>query len=380
MKKVLILANNSVGLYNFRFELIQKFIKEKFEIYFAVPQLLDDEKVQLLVNAGGRHIHTPMSRRGMNPLEDIKLIKNYKQIIKEVNPDIILTYTIKPNIYGNYIANKFKVPVIMNITGMGSSLITGKLKSVIKLMYKYACSKPKFVFFQNEGNRVFFISNNLVDENKTKIIPGSGVNIEKFQPEEKTNKDNIIRFLFIGRLMKDKGIEEYLQVAEKITKKYSNVEFQILGSFEEEKYKTILENNQNTRIKYLGKSHDVRNEIKEVDCIVNPSYHEGMSNVLLEGGAMGKPLLASSIPGCKEIIDDGENGFLFESKSIKSLKEAIIKFTNLSNEERKVMGEKSRKKIKWEFDRNIVIDEYMKTINSILGEGEASEFIRESQK
>lgn len=375
MKKALILANSSIGLYNFRFELIQRLIKERYEVYFVLPELSDDEKVKLIIEAGGKYIYTTMNRRGMNPLEDLKLINNYKQIIKEINPDIILTYTIKPNIYGNYVANKLRVPVIMNITGMGSSLVTGRLKGLIKKMYKYASDKATRIFFQNEGNYDFFISNKLADQKKTIIIPGSGVNIEKFKPMKKTHKDNIIRFLFIARLMKDKGIEEYLEIAEKISRKYPNTEFQILGPFEEEKYKETIDNNKNQQIKYLGISSDVRQEIKEVDCIVNPSYHEGMSNVLLEGAAMGKPVIASNIPGCKEIIEDGINGYLFELKSTEGLEEKIIQFIELNSEEKDIMGKKSRKKIEKEFDRDIVINEYMKTIKSILEEGAINELI-----
>lgn len=166
--------------------------------------------------------------------------------------------------------------------------------------------------------------------------------------------------------MKDKGIDEYLEVANNITNKYENTEFQILGSFEEIKYKEILKTNKNTRIKYLGRSNDVREEISQVDCIVNPSYHEGMSNVLLEGAAMGKPLIASDIPGCKEIIDDEVNGFLFQVKNVNDLEDKIIKFINLSNEKKVNMGIQSRKKVVKEFDRNIVVNEYMKVINSIL--------------
>jgi len=378
LKRVLILANNSIGLYNFRFELIQKLQKSNYEVYFSVPQNKDDQKVQLLIQSGAKYIYTPLNRRGMNPIEDLKLINLYKKIIKDINPDIILTYTIKPNIYGNYVANKLGIPVIMNITGIGSSLSTGKLKSIIKKMYKYGCSKANTIFFQNEENRNFFISNKLVNERKTILIPGSGVNLEKFKPVIKPKKDNVIRFIFIGRIMKDKGIEEYLEAAKRLVSKVENLEFNILGSFEELEFKNIIEQNSNGRIKYLGVSNDVRKEISEIDCIVNPSYHEGMSNVLLEGAAMGKPLLASNIPGCKEIVDDGVNGFLFEPKSIDSLEEAIIKFVSLSDEDRKNMGQKSREKVEKGFDRNIVINQYIKVIKAILGEGEINESIWEN--
>ncbi|HLR21307.1 MAG TPA: glycosyltransferase family 4 protein [Tissierellaceae bacterium] len=374
MKKVLILANNSIGLYNFRFELVKEMIQEGFQVYFTVPESGDDEKVKLLKEVGAKFIHTPMNRRGINPIEDLKLINLYKEVIDNLKPDIVLTYTIKPNIYGNYIANKFRIPVIMNITGIGSSLSTGKLKVIIKMLYKYAGSKSNTVFFQNQNNKHFFVSQGLVDESKTQLIPGSGVNIEKFKPMEVIENGNTIRFLFIGRLMKEKGIEEYLEVAEELTMKYNNLEFQVLGLPEEDKYKEQIENNNNV-IRYLGTSHDVRNEINQVDCVINPSYHEGMSNVLLEGAAMGKPLLASNIPGCKEIIDHEENGLLFKSKSVESLKEAIIDFINLSDNERKIMGQKSRIKVEKEFDRDIVVSEYMKVIKNILEGGVKSESI-----
>lgn len=363
MKRVLILANNAVGLYNFRFELIQKLLNENYDVHFSVPESIENEKVKLIVEAGAKHIQTYINRRGINPFEDLKLVKEYKKIIKEVNPDVILTYTIKPNIYGTYAASRYKKPVIMNITGIGTSLTNSKLKHIVIRLYKYACRKVRLVFFQNESNHKFFVSNKLVEPNKTKIIPGSGVNINKFKPMEKQNQDGITRFLFVGRIMKEKGIEEYLEVADKITKKYSNTEFQILGPFEQEKYKDTILNTNNHRIKYLGISNDVRNEIREIDCIVHPTFYpEGMSNVLLEGAAMGKPLIASNIPGCKEIIDDRVNGYLFEPRNVKQLIDKIEKFLALDYEAKKQMGLAGRKKVEKEFDRKIVVDAYLKEV------------------
>jgi len=375
MKKILILANNSVGLYNFRFELIEELIRQGNKVYFSLPESLEDTKVQLLIEAGAKHIQTHINRRGINPIEDLKLIIEYKKIIKRINPDIILTYTIKPNIYGTYAASTLNKPVIMNITGIGTSLTNSKLKYIVTNLYKYSCSKAKMVFFQNSSNHSLFISNKMVDTNKTKVIPGSGVNTTRFTPSNKSQKDNKIKFLFIGRLMKEKGIEEYLEVAKKVSEKYFNIEFQILGPFEEEKYRTNIDTYNNEKIVYLGTSKDVRTEIRQADCIVNPSYHEGMSNVLLEGAAMGKPLIASNIPGCKEIIEDRQNGYLFEVKSLSSLEDKIIQFIELSNEERQVMGKKSRQKVELEFARNIVINGYMNAINNILSGGQQNEYI-----
>src|SRR5699024_247765 len=218
---------------------------EKYTVYFAVPQNKHNEKVKLLIQNQLKYVHTPIDRRGMNPFKDLKLIKSYNKVIQDINPDIILTYTIKPNIYGNYVANKFDIPVIMNITGLGTSLISGRLKLFIKFLYKYACNKAKIIFFQNQSNKDFFINQNLILEDKAKLTSGSGVNIQKFLPENKSSNNSKIRFLFIGRLMKEKGIEEYLEAANLLTDIHKNLEFQILGSFEEEKYKNILEENKN---------------------------------------------------------------------------------------------------------------------------------------
>lgn len=361
--KILILANSVNGLYNFRSELVEELLNNNLKVYFSVPHKSSHDKVKLLEEMGAIHIQTPIDRRGINPLEDLKLILKYKKIIKDLVPDLILTYTIKPNIYGNWVANYYNIPSIMNVTGIGTSL-TSKLKYFVKPLYASACSRADKVFFQNEDNRELFLSNNMLVEDKTVLIPGSGVNIDKFKPLAKKNTDQKVRFLFIGRIMKEKGIEEYLEAAELLSEDYSNLEFQILGSYEEEKYKKIIENNSN--VKHLGYSKDVRQEIKEVDCVINPSYHEGMSNVLLESAAMAKPLIASDISGCKEIVEDGNNGFLFKVKSAQSLKDKIIQFIDLSEEQRAEMGKESRKKVKKEFDRRIVINAYLEEINDVI--------------
>ena len=363
MTKVLILANSSGGLVNFRLELITRLIKEEYRVYFGVPQEKEDEYVKKLEVVGANYIRTWMNRRGMNPVEDLKLIRKYRELVKEVEPDVILTYTIKPNIYGNYVASIYNIPTITNITGLGTSLETGRLKYVIKKMYKYACNRASEVFFQNEANRHFFLSNNLVKEEKTRLLPGSGVNINKYVPMNKESNKNGIKFLYIGRLMRDIGIEEYLRAAKNIVSSHLNVEFQVLGSYEEKKY--IDKISESKSVKYLGVSEDVRNEIREIDCIVHPSYHEGMSNVLLEGAAMAKPLVASNIPGCREVIDEGMNGFLFRPKSSESLEKALLKFINSEVSERNEMGKNSRKKVVKEFDREIVINKYLESIKRL---------------
>jgi galacturonosyltransferase len=365
MDKILILTNSIGGLHSFRFELIEEMIEQGYSVYFAAPDTPNNMRKDDLIRLGAKFVNTPFERRSMNLIKEFTLIKKYKALVKRIKPSLIITYTVKPNIYGGYIARKLSLPIVMTVTGLGSSLITGKFKSVIKKMYRYSCKNANAVFFENTSNLNFFLKNNIICRDKSKLVPGSGVNIEKFVPMPKSQDDNSIKFLFIGRLMKEKGIEEYLQVARDITTHSGGVEFWILGRLEDEEYKFIVEE-QNQSYKYLGVVNDVRQLIRDADCIVNPSYHEGMSNVLLEGGAMGKPLLASRIPGCREIIDEGENGFLFEPKSAASLHEAIHKFIDLSFEEREKMGLASRSKIEKEFDRNIVVTKFMNTIESIL--------------
>jgi galacturonosyltransferase len=366
MAKILVLNNSIEGLYNFRYELLERLINQKFEIYFPIPESKNDTRVKKLIELGCKHIEINLDRRSMNPFKDLNLIKQYKTIVKKIVPDIIISYTIKPNIYGSYVAKKYRVPNIINVTGLGSGFNNKNIKWLVERMYKYACKNAHTVFFQNEANYNYFVENKLTKKDKSKIIPGSGVNLEKFKPMEKTKEDGIVRFLFIGRIMKEKGIEEYLKAAEYISDKYSNVEFQILGRFEEEKYKEIILNNNNSKIKYLGVSYDVRNEIKEIDCIINPTYHEGMSNVLLEGAAMAKPLIASNAPGCREIVDNGVNGYLFEPKNEASLIKAIEKFLSQNEPEKIKMGIASRQKVEKSFDRNLVIDAYLEEIAKIL--------------
>ena len=364
--KILVLTNSAGGLYHFRSELLEALLGKGYDVFFCVPDIQDAMFVQLLETVGCTYIHTPMSRRGVNPIDDIMLVRQYQRVVKDVRPDVILSYTIKPNLYGSFVAARARIPIIMNITGLGSALQTGKLKSLVTRMYRYAGKHAAVVFFQNKANMDWFFANRLVAPEKTRLIPGSGVNLEKFRPLPKINDDGVVRFLFIGRIMRDKGIEEYLAAAARIRRQHPDTEFQIVGSYEEERYREWLEGNDDVR--YLGRSDDVREQIREVDCIVHPSYHEGMSNVLLEGAAMGKPLIASNIPGCREVIDDGVNGFVFEPRCVDDLVDKLERFLSMDRNAWVKMGMKSREKVEREFDRNLVVNAYLKAIEEILSQ------------
>lgn len=360
MKKILILANNDVGLYNFRKELLEKLLGEKYEIYISLPY---GERVEKLKKLGCKFIDTPIDRRGINPIKDLKLMFNYFKILRDIKPNVVLTYTIKPNIYGS-IACKFKkISYIVNITGVGTAIESGNLLSEILLKsYKFALKKAKCIFFQNDANKELFERKKII-HNNARRIPGSGVNIvENAYVDYPNNK--VIKFLFVGRVMQTKGIEEFLEAAKIIKERYKNTEFIILGGYDEEKYKEKVEEYARKDIvKYEGFQSDVRKYIIESNCLILPSYFEGMANVLLEAASTGRPIIASNIFGCKEAIDDGKNGYIVEVKSVDSLAEKIEKFLNLSYEEQREMGLKGRKKMEKEFDRNIVINAYMEEIN-----------------
>ena len=361
--KVLILANNDLGLYNFRKELIEKLIELKHTVFISLP---NGEKVKDLEKIGCKYIETNVDRRGTNPVKDFKLLLKYFKILEKIKPDIVLTYTIKPNIYGGSACRLKKVPYISNITGLGSAAENETIvqKLIIKL-YRFALKKVKCCFIQNKENLKFIINNKITVEEKCKLIPGSGVNLDKFSLIEYPNDDKI-EFLFIGRIMKEKGIDEYLQAAKHIKTKYNNTVFNILG-FCEEKYEKDLQNLQDEGIiKYHGQQNDVIPFIRNSHCTIHPTFYpEGMSNVLLETSASGRPIITTNRAGCKEIVDDGINGYIIKERDSKDLINGIEKFIKLTNEEKRQMGLYGREKVEKEFDRNIVINAYINEIENM---------------
>lgn len=363
MKKILIIGNNDVGLYNFRKELIEALILDNFQVAVTVPY---GEKVEMLKELGAEYYSIEINRRGTNFKEDYIVYKRYKELITRVKPDFILTYTIKPNIYGGIAAKQLHIPCIATITGLGTALQgNGWKKNLIKSLYKYGISKNKVVFFQNESNQDFFVKEGLVNRERTVVVSGSGVNTDYFTPA--TVPHDTVNFLFIARLMREKGIEEYLEAAKKIKPQYSNTVFQLLGYYDEDCYKKQVEALVSAGIvEYLGVSNDTRTEMAQADCIVLPSYHEGMSNVLLEAAAFGLPLITTNINGCKEAVEDGITGFLCEKQNKDSLIEVIDRFLKLDVVQRKKMGRRGREKMIREFSRDSVIEKYTSSIKSIL--------------
>ena len=337
-KKILILANLDVGLYKFRKALIKKLIDQGNEVYISLPKGM---LVQNLKEMGCHFIETPVDRRGINPATDFKLMMRYFNILGKIKPDLVITYTIKPNIYGGIAARFKRIPCAVNITGLGTAFQNeNMIKKLVVFLYKLSCKKAKTIFFENEGNKQVFIENNIIKESRTCTLPGAGIDLDEYKmtpyPEESRN----IRFLFIGRVMKEKGVEELFKVVKNIKKIYPEVSFDIVGPMEDDYKERIQSLVRNGIIYYYGYQEDVKPFIKKCDCFVLPSYHEGMANTLLECGAMGRPLITSRIHGCMEAVRDGENGYLVDVKDVKGLEEKMVEFIELSYEEKKQMGEK----------------------------------------
>lgn len=362
--KVVILANHCLGLISFRKELLETLISEKYEVVVCIPK--DDRENELRI-MGCRIIPTVhLARRSVNPMKDVALLREYRNIIEKEKPNVVLTYTIKPNVYGGIVCTSLNIPYIVNITGLGTAVEnSGILQKLTLKLYKAAMCKVGCIFFQNQGNRDFFQKYN-IQPSKHRIIPGSGVNLERFVRQPYPNGDKI-KFLFISRLMKEKGIEEYFVAAEYFTSIRSDVEFHILGVCEDDYNMKLKELTDEGIIIYHGLQADIRPFLKSSSCLIHPTFYpEGMSNVILEAAASGRPVITTLRYGCKEAVEDGKTGFLFPEKNTSALIECIDKFLQLSPQQRARMGEQGRQKMESEFDRQIVVRAYLEEINKAV--------------
>lgn len=360
--KILILANNDVGLYKFRRELLERLLEEH-EVYVCLP---NGEFIPALKRIGCRYIPCEFNRRGMNPFLELRLIKEYWRILKSVKPDIVFTYTIKPNSYGGALCAWLGIPYIANVTGLGTSIENGGVTQKVTLaLYRYGLRKAQRIFFQNTYNYQFMYSKGIVGDNYS-ILPGSGVNLEEHCYEPYPSEKDGIRFLFVGRIMKDKGIGEFLECAKRIHKTHPECSFSIVGDYDDEYYRPIIEQLETEGIlKFFGQQKDVHFFIKSHHVLIQPSYHEGLSNVLLEAAACGRPVLASDIPGCRETFDENISGMGFKPRDSESLVNAVEKLISKKTEERENMGICGRQKVEKEFSRQIVIESYLKELHCI---------------
>ena len=358
-KRVLLIANEYTTIVNFRMELLQTLLKEGHTVAVALP---DHERNQEISNLGCEVISLPILRKNKNPLKDLAIVKHILDIIKMFRPDIAFTFTIKPNVYGGIACAMKHVPFVANITGLGTAVENGGLmQKITTTLYRIGLKHAQKVFFQNSENRDFMLNRGIY-EGEHKLIPGSGVNLTRFKLIDYPPTDTI-NFVYVARLMKEKGIEEYFDAATYIREKYPNTQFHICGYYEgayEERLKALEKKGV---VIYHGMVKDMTTIYSFTHCTVLPTFYpEGMSNVLLESAASGKPLITTNRAGCREIVEDGINGYIIKPQDNKDLIDKIEKFLSLSHEEQKEMGIAGRKKVEREFDRNFVVDAYLKEI------------------
>lgn len=365
--KIAIVLNTSWNIYNFRSGLVRSFLEQGHDVYAISPIDHYTEKVRAL---GCHHIPVRMDSRGANPVKDLLLVAELYRIYKKIRPDIVLHYTIKPNIYGTLATAALGIPSVNNVCGLGTMFLKDNLVSrVAILLYRLAFLFPKRVFFQNEDDLQLFLSKKMVKQQLCDLVPGSGIDLEKFAPQGDTG-NHTFTFLLISRLIYDKGILEYIEAVEKLRNKGINARFQLLGAVDEKHKrgipKKLIDDWANRRIvDYLGTTEDVIPYLREADCVVLPSYREGTPKTLLEAASLGKPLVATDVPGCRSVVDDGFNGFLCEARNSDDLAEKLEKMYRLEEETRQQMGINSRQKIENTFDEKFVIRKYHEVIQVI---------------
>ena len=377
--KLLIALNSAWNLLNFREGLIKALVADGHDVVLAAPA---DENVQALEDIGARFVSIPMSSHGINPLSDIFLLWRYVKLLQREKPDAMLNFTAKPNVYGSLAARFFNVPVINNIAGLGSVFIKdGWLSVVLSALYKVSLAQSHKVFFQNPDDLKFFLDRRLVEEKRTGLLPGSGVNLHKFKPvplpylicddSQQPIASKKFTFLLIARMLKDKGIEEYVQAARMLKARYPGVVCALLGPLDGHNPTAISTRQMKSwvsegAVSYWGTSKDVRLQLAQADCVVLPSYREGTPRTLLEAAAMARPLVATDVPGCRQAVLHGINGFLCEPKNALSLSQEMSAIMSLLDSSLMQMGNLGRQLIETHFDEQIVIDAYMKYLNDLM--------------
>lgn len=368
--KILILTNHSYMMYQFRRELILE-LQQKYEVVLSMPFVGHEEDFRKM---GCKCINTKIDRRGINPVTDLKLLQFYNKIIAEEKPDKVITYSIKPNIYAGLICRHKKIPYYANVQGLGTAFQKKLLTKFVGILYKTAFRKVRAVFFENQGNAQEFISRKLVAEDKIIVLNGAGINLEHYaytpissRQEENDNSsagEQKMHFLYVGRIMKEKGIDELFTAMRRLHGEYGDkVILDIVGFFEDE-YKDAVEKLVEDGIAvFHGFQVETRPYYVMADCIVLPSWHEGMSNVLLEASAIGRPVITSDIPGCREAVEDGKTGYLCEVRNAEMLFEKMKLMADQSAEEIEEMGRCARKRMEELFDKKKVVEQTVEIIS-----------------
>lgn len=367
--KVVIIENHELGIYTIRHDLVMA-IAKRYDV-----TVLTEVDNSFKTGDLDKHVRfIDVGRSVLNPLTALKYNSRLNKALKEVKPDVVITFTIRPAIYGNIVSNRLKLPVISTITGTGPLFESNSVSyRIARWLYSWVLKKTKYVFFPNFDDLEAFIEAGYIRREQAKRVPGSGVNHEKFAPRPSTRgNDGKFVFLYISRLIKDKGVMEYVEAASILKEKYPNAEFHIIGPLWAGNKKSLTVTKEELQswidkkwIVYHDKQKDVRPYVADSDCVVMPSYREGMNNVLLEAASMARPLVTTNVTGCRDIVDDGVNGLLCKVKSGADLADKMEQMMQLSPERREEMGRKGREKMIREFDKQMVIKIYLQAIDEI---------------
>lgn len=363
--KILVTSITDSGIYRVRKEILKKLISLGHSIIVVSPYGKDVSKIE---NIGCKFINIKINAHGTNPIKDLYVCFEYAKILKREKPNVVLTFTAKPNVYCGIACRILQIPVISNITGLGIALAnSGYKQKLLITLYKLASKVVIKLFFQNSSNMNFFKEHRIGDENKYQLIPGSGINLEDYPYQKYPELDETIHLLYISRIQKEKGIEEYLKAAEFFRKdKNLNIIFHVLGSCNKKFEPIIHKAHEQKIIMYHGRVNNIPEFQKMSHATIMPSYYpEGICNVLLEASATGRPVITTDQPGCREVVEDNITGFLVQPKNAKSLITGINKLLTLTNQERAEMGRKGREKMKKEFNRQFVVTAYVDCINNL---------------
>lgn len=364
---IMMTANAAWNIWNFRRSVVEALIADGHRITVLAPA---DKSVVNLDNLGCQFSPLEMSIKGLSPIQDLKLIQRFKKEFRSKRPDIVLSYTIKNNIFGAIAANNCNIPFIPNVTGLGTAFLSGgALRAVVEGLYSKAFRQLSCVFFQNSEDRNLFLERRLVRSGQAKLLPGSGIDLQRFLPSEFPGQTDATVFLMISRILRDKGVLEFVEAAKLVKAKSPDTRFQLLGTVDAANRSAIDSATVNSWhddgiVEYLGTTDDVRPYIAAACCVVLPSYREGAPRTLIEAAAMARPLIATDVPGCQSVVENGVNGILCEVRSGESLATACLTFLDLSPEERTAMGRAGRERMETRFDQSIVIQAYRDAIAS----------------
>ena len=357
MGKVLIVTNHSYMLYRFRKELLQRLASEH-QVVIVTPFVGHEKDLEKI----GKCIKVDVDRRGMNPKTDLRLLHRYNALLKQEKPDLVITYSIKPNIYAGILCRHMHIPYAVNVQGMGTAFQSKKLAAIISVMYRYALRKAKIVFFENRNDAQEFLDYKIVTINQCLVLPGAGINLQEYSYQPYPS-GQVRHFLYLGRIMKEKGMDEWFEAAERLKQEYQDlVEFDMVGFFEDEYRQKVEELVEKGIINFYGFQSEPRPYYAMASCVVMPSWHEGLSNVLLEAAAIGRLIITSNVPGCREAVLDGESGYLCEVQNAEMLYQTMKKVMKLPEEQLERMGKRGRQWITENFAKEKVVEQ---TVNAI---------------